>query len=184
MRNKSIFLLGLKSKFVSVYHEPSQRMDVFSSLFMLSWSSKVFLWFFRVIAWFLRYFHGLQGFSSCFSRCFMVFKVLEKKKRKKRPNCIWTTNANPSIEPRNDNDDISVQRRMGVCESHTGAVWQLGRHIKLLTPEAFSRQLIQDFLSFFCPFPAILFNPASFRPLIQDFLSFLSNSCDLVRSCL
>lgn len=126
----------------------------------LSWSSKVFSWFFRVIAWFLkfwnlRYFHGLQSFSSCFSRCFMVFKVLEKKKRKKRPNCIWTTNANPSIEPRNDNDDISLQRRMGVCESHTGAVWQLGRHIKLLTPEAFSRQLIQDFLSFFCPFPLI-----------------------------
>ena len=77
------------------------------------------------------------------------------ERKKKRPNCIWTTNANPSIEPRNDNDDISVQRRMGVCESHTGAVWQLGRHIKLLTPEAFSRQLIQDFLSFFCPFPLI-----------------------------
>ena len=75
--------------------------------------------------------------------------------RKKRPNYIWTTKSNPSIEPRNDNDDISLQRRMGVCESHTGAVWQLGRHMKLLTPEAFSRQLIQDFLSFFCPFPLI-----------------------------
>ena len=101
-------------------------------------------------------------------------------RRKKRPNCIWKTKSNPSIEPRNDNDDISLQRRMGVCESHTGAVWQLGRHIKLLTPEAFSRQLIQDFLSFFCPFPMIcLFS--SVNPRFPDFfLPFPSYSHQLI----
>ena len=150
----------------------------------LSWSSKVFSWFFRVIAWFLkfwnlRYFHGLQSFSSCFSRCFMVFKVLEKKKRKKRPNCIWTTNANPSIEPRNDNDDISLQRRMGVCESHTGAVWQLGRHIKLLTLGLFS-SVNPRFPEFFFTISCDIVRSCLFSSVSPRFPEFLSISCDLV----
>ena len=69
---KSMSLLGLKSNFFSVHHEPSQKMDVFQVFSWLSWSFKVFSWFCKVLAWFLRYFHGLHDFSSFFQRgsCF------------------------------------------------------------------------------------------------------------------